>query len=203
MTAILVIDRVRDEVGAIGSELLDAQRGRGSDEPGVVNVGRAASYMLAARQELDAAIEKGFGVGVIQPVVTLTPGEYIAKRRQAAGLSVNDVAARIGTEPRVSEIDRAEWIGGIEDGTVSPTVTQLATLRRIFPFDEQVLARLAAIADGRTVAEPRVCSICACSRLDACRHTDHPCHWVAADLCSACAPVADAAAAPVSLEAAA
>lgn len=119
----------------------------------------------------------------------MTPGEYLARRRAAAGLTIADVAQRIGTEPRIAERDRAELIARIEDDTVSPTIITLSALRRVYPFDVAVLARLAAPPAEASGPAPRLCRACACSELDACVGRDGTgCWWAEADLCIACAP---------------
>lgn len=38
----------------------------------------------------------------------------------------------------------------------------------------------------RLEEQVRSCRVCGCTDMDACETDDGPCHWVAADLCSAC-----------------
>lgn len=132
----------------------------------------------------------------------LAPGAYLARRRAAAGYTTADVAARVASEPRLSELDRQAWIEAIEAGTLSPTIHELTALRRVFPYSVDVLAQLAAIADGEPLPPPHLCRECACSDLDACvDEFGHGCSWIAAELCSTCAPLAATAAAPAPAQA--
>lgn len=126
---------------------------------------------------------------------TLSPGAYLRHRRQAAMLSIGDVAAMIHTTPRWSELERSGWLQRIEADVEQPTFRTVVALRQCFSFDIRVLANLVAIADGATIDHPRLCRICACSDFDACdgrhqltpHHRPDACHWVERDLCSACA----------------
>lgn len=127
----------------------------------------------------------------------LTPGQYIAKRRAAAGLSIADVAAEIGTDPRLGEIDRTAWLNRIEADVAPVTLDVFAALHDCFPMDPTALQRLIDLRDlPNDYAEaPRLCRICACSEFDPCV-ADHMnfCGWAGHDLCTACAPAAAEAA---------
>lgn len=120
----------------------------------------------------------------------LPPGDYLALRRQAAGLTVADVAAKIATAPRLGEIDRADLIASIEADARGATIHTIAALRSVYPFSIEVVARLAAIADGYPLDPPRLCRVCGCSEFDPCVSsvggTRLACCWSTADLCSAC-----------------
>lgn len=116
----------------------------------------------------------------------LTPGAYLKHRRQAAGLSVADVAARITTEPRSPEHQRGEWLELIEADAAPATFSTIVGLRLIYRFDLTVLAQLEAIAQGADILPPKLCRICACSERDACSDAlGHGCFWIDEDLCSA------------------
>ncbi len=120
-----------------------------------------------------------------------TPGSYLKHRRQAALLSIVDVAHRIGTEPRTAEHSRGEWLELIEADAAPMKLTTIVALSQVFSFRLQVLWTLERIAQGETVAAPKLCRICACSDDDRCRSMHGiTCSWVDDDLCSACAPVA-------------
>ncbi len=120
----------------------------------------------------------------------LTPGSYLKHRRQAAQLSIVDVAHRIGTEPRTAEHSRGEWLELIEADAAPMTLTTIVALSHVFSFDVRVLWALEQIVQGGVVV-PRLCRICACSEEDACLSGQGiACCWVEDDLCSACAPVA-------------
>jgi transcriptional regulator with XRE-family HTH domain len=135
-------------------------------------------------------------------MVILTPGAYIKHRRQAQLLSLQDVADKLGTDPRIPAHERVAWLERIECDIVPAGIDTIDALRRVFRFDRAVLATLAAIARGERdlVHYPRICRICACSYRDACiacsagGHAE-ACAWVPGeDLCTACVvtPVAAA-----------
>jgi hypothetical protein len=56
-------------------------------------------------------------------------------------------------------------------------------LRQIGALQDKLNARLLKILD----AQPRRCRVCGCTEDKACiNEAGQPCHWIAADLCSAC-----------------
>ena len=122
----------------------------------------------------------------------MTPGTYLQRRRAAAGLSLDDVAARIGTEPHLlDQISRVEWLARLEADVLPIDETVLRALYPVFPFDVTVVLQL---TDSRTAPlslgggePPRLCRECACSEHCACFADDVGCHWVEPDLCSSCA----------------
>lgn len=123
--------------------------------------------------------------------MVLTPGAYLRHRREAAMLSIGDVADMFHTQPRWSEIDRIDWLGRIEADVEQPTFRTIVALRSCFSFDIDVLGDLVAIAHGAAIDPPRLCRICACSEHDAgpdklCA-PGLGCSWVEQDLCSTCA----------------
>ena len=120
----------------------------------------------------------------------ISPGTYLAKRRQAAGLSIADVAARLATEPRVAEHVRVEWIDLIERDEMPAAFATIVALRRIYPFDLRILAMLVACTLYPSAPPPRICRVCACSQFDAC---PDGCGWAEHDRCSACPAEAVAA----------
>lgn len=118
---------------------------------------------------------------------SLTPGAYLARRRAAAGLSIVDVAIRLGTDPRIAEHARARWIEQIEADAVPASFNTIVALRWAYPFDLEVLERLVGIALGAHLMPPQLCRVCACSEFDPCSGArDFTCSWVRPDLCSAC-----------------
>jgi hypothetical protein len=119
---------------------------------------------------------------------TLTPGAYLKRCRQRAGLSVADVAARMSTEPKTPEHLRGEWLELIEADAMPATFATIVSLRLAYRFDLTLLAQLAAIALGADLPAPILCRICACSDGDACMDAlGCACSWAEPDLCSACA----------------
>lgn len=123
----------------------------------------------------------------------ITPGAYLKRRRQAAGLSVGDVAARLPTDPPSPEHLRGEWLELIEADVAPASFRTIVALRtRGFRFDIHVLSLLEAIAQRIEATPPRLCWVCACSDHDPCMsEMGDGCAWVTEDLCSACgdAPV--------------
>lgn len=71
-----------------------------------------------------------------------TPGTYLRQRRQAAGLSIDDVAGRIGTIPHVSALTRAEWLRLVEADQAPIGGDVLHALRAAFPFNQRTLLAL-------------------------------------------------------------
>lgn len=119
---------------------------------------------------------------------TITPGAYLKRCRQRAGLSIADVAARVATEPQTPEHLRGEWLELIEADATPATFTTIVGLRLIYRFDLTVLAQLEAIAQGVDLPAPILCRICACSEDCACVDAlGQRCSWAEPDLCSACA----------------
>ena len=121
--------------------------------------------------------------------MTLTPGAYLKCRRTAHGLSIEKVAEKLSTVPRVAEHARADQLRLIEADAQPASFTTIVALRHVFRFDLAVLARLAEIQLGAPLPAPRLCRICGCSDNDACPGV---CGWTTPDLCSSCvgAPIA-------------
>ena len=69
----------------------------------------------------------------------MTPGTYLAKRRSAAGLSIDDVAAMVSTSPRLGEVDRCAWIDRIEQDVAAISPDVAAALADAFPFSRRTL----------------------------------------------------------------
>lgn len=133
----------------------------------------------------------------------LSPGAYLRKRREAAGIELEDLALMLDSDPAVSALSRAELLASVERGETPVTedlvravLRLMDNLRSGFRLDPVVWVRLIGMAAGDDIAPPRLCAGCACSELDPCIAGEPgqqtACHWVAADLCSACAPAAPA-----------
>ena len=88
-------------------------------------------------------------------VVPLTPGLYILQRRQASGLTHDDVALRIETDPPVAAARRAEWLRAIEVELLPVRTTTAVALAAIpeLAIDLATLAELID-ADARFGGEP-------------------------------------------------
>jgi hypothetical protein len=74
--------------------------------------------------------------------VPLTPGADSQRQREAAGLSIADVAARLATEPRWAEHTRAEWLVLIEADATPLLFITVAALGTVFPMDMRELVQL-------------------------------------------------------------
>jgi transcriptional regulator with XRE-family HTH domain len=114
--------------------------------------------------------------------MTLTPGQYLRKRREASGLSIDDIAERIGTVPHWAPHLRRGWLEQIESNQMPATFNTIVVLHQVMQFDLRVLVSLTAEATDA----PRLCKVCACSDEDPCVGTSGPCSWVNVDLCTAC-----------------
>lgn len=112
----------------------------------------------------------------------MTPGLYLRTRREAAGLSLDDVAERIATVPRWAQHLRRGWLEQIEGDKMPAIFNTIVVLSQVVQFDLGVLVALTA-EDGEP---PRLCRVCACSEEDPCVGHAGPCFWVDVDLCSAC-----------------
>lgn len=131
-----------------------------------------------------AADDRGYTMGR----VGMTPGTYLRLRREAAALSIEDVAARITSEPRLGELDRAEWLRQIERDEAPASGLVAVALAPVFNFSPGILGCLAAVADGHgnPNAVPNICARCGCSEADACFDGHATCAWATADLCTHC-----------------
>ncbi len=127
-----------------------------------------------------------------------SPGTYIARRREAAGLSIEDVAALVHTAPRLGEVDRVAWLRRIERDVAALSPDVCASLARAFPLSGDVLGWLidARSYGGGAGPMPRVCAVCACSEYDPCfdPETHRTCAWSDqpgdVSLCTACTATA-------------
>lgn len=132
------------------------------------------------------------------------PGAWLARRRQAAGLTCSEVAARLAALPwaiapaSADAIDiLAQRLSEAEAGGPPFTRPQAALLRNVFRFDLDVylqLVDLAAAGPGCGLPVPQICTGCGCSWHDACAPSaktgGQPCAWSDdhPHLCTACVP---------------
>ncbi|OJY68679.1 MAG: hypothetical protein BGP16_05435 [Sphingobium sp. 66-54] len=134
--------------------------------------------------------------------MVITPGAYIARRREHAGFTVEDVALRIETTPQLALRERVDWLRRIENDVETVSLSTASAMQRVFPLSVDVALQLVDLHSGEAlgIEAPRLCRVCACSDLDACvdEHGEG-CAWAGADLCTACVPgVADEAVAGAS-----
>lgn len=138
----------------------------------------------------------------------MTPGTYLRLRREAAGLTRDDIALRTETTPPVSARSRAEWLARVEADIDPVTFGMAFALARWVRFDPDVLDQLLAAqrSPGHAGAVPNICRECGCTHRAPCIDVGRQqcCTWASAakDWCSACAARAvDAALPPAGLAA--
>ncbi len=118
----------------------------------------------------------------------MTPGTYLRLRREAAGLTRDEVGLVTDTVPKLCARVRSEWIAAIEDGIAPVSIDVALAFQIAYPFDWDVLVKLCAFQARLIDQAPPICAVCACSELDACVERDgEPCAWAGPALCSACA----------------
>jgi hypothetical protein len=130
--------------------------------------------------------------------MSMTPGTYLRKRREAAGFTVPRVAAALAGAPdrirpiRPRDFDLLELVlEAVEADLLALTLPQAALLRRIFRFDLTTLELLMLHHGEVPLSDlplPQICRVCACTWHDACQTEHGPCAWKASDptLCTTC-----------------
>ncbi len=120
----------------------------------------------------------------------MAPGIYLKKRREAAGLSIDDVVTRLGC-PSWARTEIGNDLLALEEGSVAEAPSLVASLRLQFPFDcATYLALVDHAADPDTeLPLPEICRGCGCTWHDACPDDGRgqPCSWARPGLCSTCA----------------
>lgn len=121
---------------------------------------------------------------------TLSPGSYLRRRREAAGISIEMLSLMIDTFPHTCARYRADLIASIEADDIPITPGTAVVLRLAYVFDPLVLDQLAMIHDGSMILEPHLCRVCGCSWHDPCRDGSPigRCAWSKDDtnLCTSC-----------------
>lgn len=113
----------------------------------------------------------------------IKPGAYLRLRREAAGLSVADVAELIAPS-RILVALNERLIPQIEAGEIRPHPSWVAKLSTVYRFDRHLFDLLASFD-----VLMRVCTVCGCSDLDRCDdEADGSCAWSAErpDTCTHC-----------------
>lgn len=142
----------------------------------------------------------------------MLPGRYLQLLRQAAGLTVEQVAVRIAPRPSRWQ-DVAARIDAIEAGQPIPggitSVNLVLSLAQAYQFSFSIWEGLAELAQdpASELPAPQVCLVCGCTWADPCDVSAPAatwrigCHWRdpaetgGADICSACEVPAGKAAA--------
>ncbi len=116
----------------------------------------------------------------------LAAAAYIKLRREAAGLTIRQVASIIA--PKASRYAEAlSLVTMLEtDGVRARHTDTLIALRKAFPFDIVVYRQL---ADDPADRHPTVCRGCGCSEWDPCRprYAAEFCGWENSTTCTGCA----------------
>ncbi len=86
----------------------------------------------------------------IPPIVvpTISPGAFVRIRREAVGLSLEDLALMLETVPGVSARRRVEWLAMIESGAAEISLCVALVLHDTIALDLRMLAYWMAIAEG-------------------------------------------------------
>lgn len=114
----------------------------------------------------------------------LQASEYLRLRRTAAGLTVDQLADRLGPGRRAGEarsiITRLE-----ARGATARTDAIIERIARVIPLDATVYRQL---ADDPVERHPSVCRSCGCSEFDGCSCSDsgRACSWATSHLCTRC-----------------
>lgn len=130
--------------------------------------------------------------------MSMAPGTYLHKRREAAGFDVPQLAAALVSQPeRIRPLRKKDFLLveeqllAIEADEVLLTLPQAALLHRIVRFDlnvyELLLLRHYCEAPS-DLPEPQICRVCGCTWNDACVTDWGVCAWSHGepDLCTAC-----------------
>lgn len=133
----------------------------------------------------------------------ISPGIYLRKRREAAGLSIEAVAGELALVGNSTFDETVRASGGYagllakleqdETADLRPVDLQLLVeqLELIIRFDRFVYFAFVAFQSHPSTPLPPICRVCACSWHDACVDRTGPCAWVNAGsgelpLCSHC-----------------
>lgn len=137
----------------------------------------------------------------------MTPGTYLRKRREAAGVSLELAAVAFmpcSNPPYfpptlVAQVmDIARWLGELESDQRHVDGLALIQLSGVVPIEREAYDRLVALHLGVDVAPPSICHRCGCGVLTACIErvesgipgcfAEHACAWSETDpnLCTAC-----------------
>ncbi len=142
---------VREELDAIRQEMVDRGQPAASEA-----ASRALKEVIEAQAQIAVAVchlnfatnalvhgipyaERAAQVAAALP---FTPGQFLTHARIEAGLSIDDVAARISTTPPLAEHVRREWLEMIEADLAPVSSSTIVSLRNVFAFSRPTLERL-------------------------------------------------------------
>lgn len=120
----------------------------------------------------------------------MSPGKYIARRREAFGLTVEDLALLIGRD-REDAGRLAERIRTLEADAIAlggEAFDLVDRMKGAFAFDRTIFSALVGVATDANPDRPvpQICRVCACSWNDPCDEGGRGCAWAESDLCTAC-----------------
>ena len=126
----------------------------------------------------------------VEPQSPATVGAYLKRRRESAGLSIEDIATMFTLLSSARDWC-AEQLRALEEAAAPPRnyQTWIHGLRGAFPFDLEIARQLAERDPANPdLPVPQLCRVCACSWTDPCVD-DHgaTCAWAEPDLCTTCA----------------
>lgn len=102
-------------------------------------------------------------------MTVLTPGTYIRLRREAARITLHDVALLLDSDPHVPALRRIGWLAAIEADREPVTETIALALVEVLPIDFMALARLVAVRAGvGGVEAPSLCTACGAGPVPGC-----------------------------------
>lgn len=135
----------------------------------------------------------------------MTPGTYLRKRREAAGVSLelaavaflpfSDPPFQIPLGPRseghsmvATVLKIAAWLAELESDQRQVDGIALTQMLGVVPFEREAYDRLVALHLGVDVAPPSICRECGCGVLTFCIDQGRCCAWSETDpnLCTAC-----------------
>lgn len=115
----------------------------------------------------------------------MTPARYLQLRREAAGLSILQIAEHLASKPGDVSLALSVIRSLEQPGIRARHRSTLDSLRRAFPFDIDVYRQLCEEPAER---HPQICRGCGCSTYDACVEADGYtcCLWAVPTLCTRC-----------------
>lgn len=112
----------------------------------------------------------------------MTPGAYLAARREAHRLSPEQLAERIKCSPHLSLIDRAAWLKAIEADVMPAREITIVAISEHVTLDLDLLQALDRAATDGDANVPTHCHRCGVTP----RQNPGATAWPSADICPSC-----------------
>ncbi|WP_341207256.1 hypothetical protein [uncultured Sphingomonas sp.] len=111
--------------------------------------------------------------------------EYLRLRREAAGLTIEQLVSRLTSSERRAEQARRLIMRLESPGASARDDAVIARIGRVVPLDVTVYRQL---ADDPIERHPSVCRRCGCSDFDrcSCSTSGRACSWASSHLCTRC-----------------